>query len=102
MVLSLLVSAAERVARNLGVPVGESARGILFPRPHVQRVEIRQPEAIRTLEQVQELSHELRRRRVLRMPVARQNQIVRADELQASVRKRLADYARVTRRCQRA
>ena len=41
-------------------------------------------------------------RRVLRIPVARQNQIVRADQPQAAVRERLVDHDLGTRRVQHA
>ena len=40
------VLAAERLARNVRVPVHERSVGILFPRSNMQRVECRDPEAI--------------------------------------------------------
>jgi hypothetical protein len=70
----------EGLARNLGMPVHERAVGIVLPCPDVQRVEGRKPEAVRALEQVQELAHELGRRRVIRMPSVRENEKVGADE----------------------
>ena len=79
------VLAAERLARNVGMPVYERAVGILLPRPDMQRVERWEPEAIRSFEQVKELSHELRRSRMRRIPHVGENQIVGADQSQASV-----------------
>ena len=43
------------------VPVDERAGGAVLPRPHVQRVERRQAEAIGALESMKQLTHELRR-----------------------------------------
>ena len=50
------------------MPVHERALGILLPRPDVQGVERREPEAVGALEEVEELSHELRRAVVSRIP----------------------------------
>jgi hypothetical protein len=47
--LKLLVLAGERGAGNVGMPVDEGAIGIIFPRPHMQSVERRQPKAVGTL-----------------------------------------------------
>src|SRR5690349_3443272 len=46
---------AERGARNIRVPVHERAIGIILPRPDVQSVERRQPEAIWSVEQMEKL-----------------------------------------------
>ena len=68
----------------------------------MQRVERREPEAIGALEQMKKLSHELRRlrSRMLLMPGVGKNQIVRADEPQASVRLPLVNHDLGTRRVQ--
>ena len=44
-----MVLAGERGAGNVGMPVHESAIGIIFPGPDVQSVERRQPKAVGTL-----------------------------------------------------
>src|SRR6478672_6149673 len=59
----------------------------------MQCVEGIQSKAIRGVEKVKDLSHELRRRaRMLRIPCARDNEIVGAREFQASVRLRLVEH----------
>jgi hypothetical protein len=56
------------VRSHIGMPVHEGAIRILLPRPHMQRVERREPKAIGTLKEVKELSHEFRRTRMPRIP----------------------------------
>src|SRR5882762_11096488 len=80
------VLAGECLARNVGVPVHERAVGILLPRPDMQRVERREPEAIRTVEQMEKLSHELRRIiRMFRIPRVGENQKVSAEQSQTPI-----------------
>src|SRR5687768_13904002 len=75
----------EFVARDVWIPVCERPKGIVLPRPYVKRVERRQPEAIGALEQVKQLTSELRGPpRVLRIPVGGQDQIVYAGDPHAS------------------
>src|SRR5215813_8781364 len=54
----------EGVARHVGVPVHECACRIVLPRPYMQRVEGRESEAVRSFEEMKELSHKLGRGRV--------------------------------------
>src|SRR5262249_23426563 len=63
----------------------------------MQRVEGGKPEAVGTLEQMKELSHELWWTRILRVPRVGENQIVGANQSQASVRHRLVDHDLGTR-----
>src|SRR5262249_59349233 len=72
----LLVRTVETVARHVRVPVRERAQRIVLPRPHVQRVERRQPEAVWRVEEVKELSIQLGRMRVILVPVGGEHQIV--------------------------
>ena len=58
----------------------------------MESVESREPEAIGALEQMKELSHELRRRLMLRVPCIGQNQIVGANQSQ-SVRSLIVNSA---------
>src|SRR5205807_1987750 len=99
---SSLVLSAEGVARNVCVPVHERAAGVFLPRPYMQRVERRQPEAIGTLEQVKELSHQLRRPGMLGVPGVGENEIVGADQSEPSVRQWLVDHNLGTRGVQLA
>src|SRR5262249_16647736 len=50
MHVPLLGRTGERVARNVRVPVHKRAGRVFFPRPHVKRVEPRQPKPVRRLE----------------------------------------------------
>src|SRR5215472_17605045 len=74
------------------MPVHKRAVGILFPCPHVQRIKRRETEPIRCVEQVKELSHELGRTLILRVPHGSQNQIVSTDQAQSSAWHRLVDH----------
>ena len=77
---------SERGARHVRVPVHERAIGIVLPGPDMQSVERRQPETIRSFEQVEKLPHELRRiMRMLRIPRVGENQKVSADQPQTSI-----------------
>src|SRR3954463_6586081 len=49
---------AERVARHVGIPVHERAVRIVLPRPHMQRGERRQSEAIRAGEVMEPLGQQ--------------------------------------------
>ena len=74
------------------MPVDERAARILLPGPDVERIEGRQAESIGTLEQVKELTHQLRRLRVSGIPRIGEDQIVRADQFQTAIRLRLVDH----------
>src|SRR5215471_15497122 len=84
--------AAECFAGNIRMPVHKRAVGILLPRPHMQRVKGRKPEAIGSIEQVKELSHKLRRPLILCIPHGLKNQIVSTDQAQSSARHGLVDH----------
>src|SRR6266498_3956881 len=86
------ILAAEGLAGNVRVPVDERAVGILLPRPDMQCVERREPEAVGAFKQMKELSHKLWRARILCVPRVGENQIVGADQSQASVWCRLIDH----------
>src|SRR6266849_5375081 len=58
----------------------------------MQCIERRESETIGALEQMEKLSHELRRTRMRRIPRVGKKQIVGADQLQATVWHRLIDY----------
>ncbi len=74
------------------MPVHECTHGIVLPRPDMQRVEGRQSEAIGGFEVVKDLSHELRRRaRMLLIPSAGDDKIVRSGQFHASVRLRFVE-----------
>src|SRR5688572_20243956 len=73
------------------MPVDERTGGIRLPRPDVQGVERRQTEAIRALEQVQELPPELRCAGVAGMPGVDEHEEVRANQATAAVRQRLVN-----------
>src|SRR5688500_6951828 len=91
----------EGIARNLGVPVHECAGGTFLPCPDVQRVERGQPEAVGGLEQVKELSHQLRCRvRMRGVPDVLEYQKIRANEPQAPAWHGLVDHDLGTRRVQ--
>src|SRR6516162_2486991 len=79
-------------ARNVRVPVDESALRILLPGPDMERVEGREAEAIRAVEQMKELSHELGRAGMRLIPRIGENQVVGADQLEVSAGGRLVDY----------
>ena len=85
---------AKRGAGDIRVPVHERAGRILLPSPHVQRVERRQPEAVRGWEVVEQLPHQLRCSGVLGIgvPAVREHQVIRANQLQAAVRHRLVNH----------
>src|SRR5262247_3646010 len=51
----------EQVARDVRVPVRERPVRILLPRPHMQRVEGIQPEAVGAVEQMEQLTVQRRR-----------------------------------------
>src|SRR5262245_64943637 len=84
--VELLAHSVEPVARHVRVPVRERAERIVLPRPHVQRVERREPEAVRRIEEVKELSVQLGRMRMMLVSVRCKNQIVRAGVSQSYVR----------------
>ena len=67
------------------MPVGKRAGRVFLPRPHVQRVEIRQTEAIGAFEQVHELPAELRRGLIVGRPGAGEHEEVGADEPKSAV-----------------
>src|SRR5206468_1798068 len=81
----------EGLARDVGVPIGERPVRIVLPRPDMQGIERRKTETIGCREQVKKLSHELRRPRVLLIPIVCENQEVDAGHLQASARDRFVD-----------
>src|SRR5215467_9991482 len=84
--------ADERLARNVGVPVHERAIGVVLPRPDMQSVERREPEAIGALEQMKKLSHKLWRSRMRFVPRIGENQIVGADQAEVPAWGRLVDH----------
>src|SRR5262249_22509077 len=65
--------AVERIARHVGVPVNERAGWVLLPGPDMQSVKGGKSEAIGTLEEMKELSHQLRRTRVCCIPSIREH-----------------------------
>src|SRR5688572_5277665 len=58
----------------------------------MQGIEVWQAEAVWTLEQMQQLSHELRRADAFLVPGVREHQEIGADELQLSAPRRLVDH----------
>ena len=74
------------------MPIHESSIGVLLPRPHMQRVERRKSEAVRCIEQVQQLPHQLRRRSMRGIPHVLQHQKIRADQPQPPVRCGLVNH----------
>src|SRR5687767_14340628 len=90
--LSCSGTRVESFAGDLRMPVHEHAGGVLLPRPDMQRIESRQAEAVRALEQMQELSHELRRADAFLVPGVSEHQEISADELQPSAWRRLVDH----------
>src|SRR6266481_6534191 len=94
-VLSFLLRllAGEGLAGNVGVPIHERAVGIFLPRPHMQRVERWEAEAIGAFEIMKELPHKLWRplSRMSLIPVACNHQEVGADQLQMAVCHRFID-----------
>src|SRR5436853_7694478 len=80
-------------AGNVGMPVDERAVRIVLPRPDMQRVKGWQPEAVGSLEIMEQLAHELRRTAPMCcVPRVREHQVVSADQLQASAGCRLVKH----------
>src|SRR5215472_796096 len=73
------------------MPVHECSIRVFLPGPHMQSVERRQSEAIRSIEEVEKLSHKLWRVRMRFVPCIGENQKVGSDQLEAAVRHRLVD-----------
>src|SRR5215471_3510976 len=73
------------------MPVHECSTGIFLPGPYMQGVERRQSEAIRSIEEVEKLSHKLWRVRMRFVPCIGENQKVGSDQLEAAVGHRLVD-----------
>src|SRR5262249_37315094 len=92
--------AVERIARHVGVPVNERTGWVLLPGPDMQSVKGGKSETIGTLDEMKELSHQLRRTGGCCIPSIREHEIVGADQAQASVRQRFVDYNLGTRRVQ--
>src|SRR5262245_36281302 len=83
----------KRLAGHIRMPVHECAVRILLPRPHMQRVERRKPEPVRSLEIVEELSHQLWWSAVVRfVPGVSQHQEVRSGQPRLPVCGRLVDH----------
>src|SRR3954451_16106655 len=59
---------SERLAGNFRVPAHERAVRIILPRPDMQDIECREPEAIGGFPIMKELSHEFRRTQFLLIP----------------------------------
>src|SRR5581483_5263201 len=71
------------------MPVHEGSVWILLPCPDMQRVERGQAEAVRRLEEMEQLSHQFRRGRVLRVPGVGEHQVIGARQPQVAIRHRL-------------
>lgn len=85
------------------MPVRECSGRILFPCPDVQGIERIKPEAVRLIEEMEELSHELRRiTGIVFVPGGGVKQEVCADQLEFPVRLRLVDDDLRLRSIQRA
>src|SRR5262245_7661099 len=78
--------ALECVAGNVGMPVHKRASWTVLPCPDMQGIKRRQSEAVGAFEELKELTHQLRRVRVRRIPRVGEHQIVRSDEAQSSIR----------------
>lgn len=74
------------------MPVHEGAVRIRLPCPDMQSVEGRKAKAIRGIKELEELSHKFGSMCVGSVPGIGENEEIRADELQPSVRSRLVDH----------
>src|SRR5262245_31673857 len=88
----LILAAGECGARHVGMPVHECAGRVFLPCPHMQCVERRESETVGSFKVMKELSHQLWRGGVCRIPGLGEHEVVRADQLQASVRLRFVDH----------
>src|SRR6478672_8942114 len=78
--LRSLLTAGERVACDVRVPVYERARRVGLPGPHVQGIEPRQPESVRRFELLEYLSHELGRGRMRLVPRVGEHRVIGANQ----------------------
>src|SRR5215475_3556880 len=92
------MSSIKRRTGHVGVPVYEGAIRIILLSPDMQCIKRRQSKAVGTLKIMEELTHQLGRAiSVLCIPHVGKNQIVSADQFQASIKLRLVDYDLWTR-----
>src|SRR4051794_27686189 len=80
------------LARNFRVPIHKRAVRIVLPRPDMQRVKGRKPEAIRTFPIMKKLAHELRRTLVFLVPGIGKQKKIRADQFQSAIWCRLVNH----------